>query len=68
MFMLGWILMATVETLLFLKVIESFTPVVTMMINVIGNLWDFMIFYFIIILFLGIVLPVFGLDKTEEYH
>ena len=66
--MLFWILMATIETLLFLKVIESFTPVVTMMISVIGNLWDFMVFYFICLLFLGIVFPVFGLDKNEEYH
>ena len=66
-FMLFWIIMAVIETLLFLKVIESFTPVVTMMISVIGNLWDFMVFYFICLLFLGIVLPVFGLDKNEEY-
>lgn len=64
--MLAFILMSIVETLLFLKVIEQFTPVVTMMISVIGNLWDFMVFYCICLLFLGIIFPVLSVDEPKD--
>lgn len=59
------ILLLTVKTFFFLRIIESFTPIVIMLINVIWDLKIFLFFYGILILIYALIFSVIGIGLSN---
>lgn len=55
------ILFLVVKTFFFLRIIESFTPIVIMLINVIYDLRIFLFFYGILLLMYSLIFCVIGI-------
>jgi hypothetical protein len=59
------ILFLVVKTFFFLRIIESFTPIVIMLINVIYDLRIFLFFYGILLLMYSLIFCVIGIGLGD---
>ena len=59
------ILLLIVKTFFFLRIIESFTPIVIMLINVIWDLKIFLLFYSILLFMYSLLFSVIGVGLSN---
>jgi len=61
------IILLIIKTFFFLRIIESYTPIVIMLVNVIWDLRVFLFFYFVLILMYSLLFSVIGvgLDSVQ---
>ena len=55
------------KTFYFMRVLETFSPIVMRLLNVISGLRDFLIFYFILIGLFSMTFDIFGRNESPEY-
>ena len=59
--------MALIKTFFFLRILESFSYIVTMMMQVLVDLRVFILFYAVLILMFGAAMTVLGPNDADEY-
>lgn len=62
------IVLSMMKTFFFMRIIERFSYIVTMIMNVVKDLQTFMIFFTILIVKFSLILDVLGIDGAEEYQ
>lgn len=63
--MLGVIIIALMKIFFYMRIIEKFSPIVTMLQNVISDLKIFLLFYFILILLFSLLMGVLGVGNPN---
>lgn len=61
-------LIMLIKTFFFMRIFEQFTKLVIMIKNVISDLREFMIFYFILLIMFSVILGVLGVGNYEHTH
>ena len=62
------ICVAMAKTFYFMRVLESFSPIVMRLLNVISGLRDFLLFYLILIGLFSMAFNIFGRNESPEYE
>jgi len=61
------ILLTMMKTFFILRIIEGYSYIVTMLVNVISDLRVFLLFFTILMYNFSLILDIFGINKSDEY-
>ena len=61
------VLVCLLKTFFFMRIVQKFSYIVTMIIGVIGDLKVFMIFFVILIFMFSLIFDVISVNRSEEY-
>jgi hypothetical protein len=62
------VFLCLIKTFFFLRIVKSFSYIVTMIQNVVIDLRVFLLFFFILIIFFSMIFDVIGPNNSKEYQ